>query len=561
MKIKFFLKFLTISLFFSISVYSQTALIDTAFSVNVDSINSKAVDYKSVPGVLQLATGENENLALNRYAYITFAGVEPADTGFKNPLRLIDGNKSSPSFVSFPGENLGGRAGSYITIDLQAVRRVKNIMIYSLGSNPLLRIRAYTVYAGMDTTGIEMEKVFQEPDNTQAIASATFPAITARYVKIVLDFIATTNNTVISEIEVFGEGYLPEGIFYSSVRDIGRNVNFGSFHYEGEKPSETDVAFSVRTGNTPIIDSTWSSWSIESNINDALFEVFEPRRYLQYSLKLSTKSLETPKINQVKIYYDTSNVASVTDAFISPQYVQILKDQEFRLSVDLKFNPEDLGVDTLYIYTPSPTELNSVSINNAAASVQSRVTAGMITLVFNTTIKSDSKVDVTFRTTPFLDISPYKAIIASKQALHNPQRVDSKVSNQIDAWSIITIGVPEKLIIRSKVTPNPFSPNGDGINDVAKFEFYLGNIAQPSSIIGIQIRDLSVKIFDLNGRIIRTVYDKNTGADAFISDKGIDWDGRDDSGRIVRPGVYVYQIFINSDNGGEYYTSTVVVSY
>lgn len=561
MKINSILKFLLFVLFISANSYSQTAIIDTAFNIHVDTVNSKSVDYTSEPGILQLATGENENLALNKYAYVTFGGIEPTDTTFKNPLKLIDGNKSSPSYVSFPSENAGGRRGSYIIIDLQAVRRVNKLVAYTVGNNRNTRIRAYSIYAGMDSSAIGMEKVFQNPDDTLAITEASFPAITARYVKLVIDVIDNQNYTVITEIEIYGEGFLPEGTFISSVWDIGRNVNFKTFEFKADIPNDTKIEYSVRTGSTPEVDSTWSNWSVLSEVNNSLFEVFEPRKYVQYKLVLATNILGTPKISEVKINYDTSNIAGFTDAFISPQYVQILKEQEFTLTIDLKFNPTDLGVDTLMVYTPSPVELLGLKINNAPTSAQTRVKADFIEIVFNNTIKTDSKVEIVFRATPFLEISPYKAFISSSQLGHNPQRVDSKISNQIDGWSIVSIGVPEKLIIRCKVNPNPFSPNGDGINDVTRIEFYLGNVAQPSEYIGKQVRQLSIKIFDLNGRILRTLLDKNTGADAFTSDKGIEWDGRDDSGKIVRPGVYVYQVFINSDNGGEYYTSTVVVTY
>jgi gliding motility-associated-like protein len=63
------------------------------------------------------------------------------------------------------------------------------------------------------------------------------------------------------------------------------------------------------------------------------------------------------------------------------------------------------------------------------------------------------------------------------------------------------------------------TPNGDGVNDTAVFS--LGDVNQ----------NVRVQIFDATGHRVRTLNSLNT----------IDWDGRDDGGRIVESGVYIYQ--------------------
>ena len=292
-----------------------------------------------------------------------------------------------------------------------------------------------------------------------------------------------------------------------------------------------------------------------------MFEVYEPRKYIQYRVNLTTTNLLSPLVDEVRINYDTQNIASVTDAYISPQFSQILKENEFSLIIDAAFNASDYGIDTLQIFTPSPATLNDVIVNGIAAGYLATVSASKVVIVFNATIKTNSRIEVRFKSTPFLGVSPYRAVVSSKLVSNNPQRVNSKVVNNVEAWSIVTDGVPDKLLISVKATPNPFTPNNDGINDITNLEFFLGNIAEPRTEIGNQSRNLSVKIYDLTGRLVKDLYDNNTGAFAFISDNGITWDGRDNNGKIVRPGLYLYQIIIDSDNGGENITKTIVVSY
>jgi gliding motility-associated-like protein len=60
------------------------------------------------------------------------------------------------------------------------------------------------------------------------------------------------------------------------------------------------------------------------------------------------------------------------------------------------------------------------------------------------------------------------------------------------------------------------TPNGDGINDTALFS-------------AVTTTD-DVKIFDMRGRKMRTMHGPNPA-----------WDGRDDEGRIVESGLYLYQ--------------------
>ena len=560
-KNNYILLFLIIILSTCSKVYSQNFLIDTTFNLSgqVDTINTSSIDYSSVPGFFQLQTGENENLALRRSAYIVYQGKAPTDTALRNGNKLVDGSKSSPSFVSILAGSQGAEVETYMMIDLQAVRNVKKVIIYTFAGSPNLRPRAYSIFAGLDT--LTMERVYQQLDNQVVNPVAEFDAIVSQYIKVVIDVIPQNFNTTIAEIEVFGEGFLPQGFFYSSVRDIGQNVNFATFEYKASMPEGTSISFNFRTGDSPFIDSTWNNFADELTTSGSLFEVYEPRKYIQYRVNLTTTNLLSPLVDEVRINYDTQNIASVTDAYISPQFSQILKENEFSLIIDAAFNASDYGIDTLQIFTPSPATLNDVIVNGIAAGYLATVSASKVVIVFNATIKTNSRIEVRFKSTPFLGVSPYRAVVSSKLVSNNPQRVNSKVVNNVEAWSIVTDGVPDKLLISVKATPNPFTPNNDGINDITNLEFFLGNIAEPRTEIGNQSRNLSVKIYDLTGRLVKDLYDNNTGAFAFISDNGITWDGRDNNGKIVRPGLYLYQIIIDSDNGGENITKTIVVSY
>ncbi len=91
--------------------------------------------------------------------------------------------------------------------------------------------------------------------------------------------------------------------------------------------------------------------------------------------------------------------------------------------------------------------------------------------------------------------------------------------------------------LRFSVSPNPFTPNNDTFNDRAVFKF--------SNEIAAQTE---VLIFNMAGRRVKSL--------SAASGKVIEWDGRDDEGRELKPGVYLYLI---KQNGNTVKNGTVTL--
>jgi len=94
-------------------------------------------------------------------------------------------------------------------------------------------------------------------------------------------------------------------------------------------------------------------------------------------------------------------------------------------------------------------------------------------------------------------------------------------------YSEVKIG--ETKVIAS---PNPFSPNSDGIDDVTIIS---GEIPERSARI-------KAEVYDIRGRLIQTLRDNRFSGSHFH----LVWDGRDEKGRIARIGIYI--IFIQALN-------------
>lgn len=73
------------------------------------------------------------------------------------------------------------------------------------------------------------------------------------------------------------------------------------------------------------------------------------------------------------------------------------------------------------------------------------------------------------------------------------------------------------------IAPNPFSPDGDGFDDEVAINFTLPFQA-----------NLTVKIYDVNGREVKTLSDNSPAVSGQLR-----WDGKGNNGKTLRSGIYV----------------------
>jgi len=107
--------------------------------------------------------------------------------------------------------------------------------------------------------------------------------------------------------------------------------------------------------------------------------------------------------------------------------------------------------------------------------------------------------------------------------------------NHLGTFEIILSEPVKKKIAHGWAAPNPFTPNGSG-DGTDRTIFHVAT--QDNNI------QFTIKIFDLNGRLVRTLENNNNV-----------WDGRDERSRVVEGGLYIYQIRA----GEEVISGTVVV--
>ena len=536
--------------------HSQLTITDTTFIAFRDPALTVDVDLDTRTNKIILVAGKNTNLALGKGIVVKYANLDPAkiSPSAYDPKVLLDGRLASNSFFEF----LSGQEGSYLRIDLQAKRVVNQVKTRPYPANNFnFRLRGYSIYLGLDT--LSFTKVKQVADNGLANTDDVFEADTCRYVLIVVDKmdpnLANPFSTILGEIEVYGTGYLAAGVFTSSIRDAGTVVNWGRVSWDGLTPEGTSITMQLRTGSNPIVDNTWSLWSQEGLTPGSIVDVNEPRRYVQYRVNLYTLSTETPQVNSASVSYDTLLVMRSATAQLSSPVLPILKQAIIDYQVAIQSDSRSTGIDTLRILTSIPVEITGVRFNNVDYSYTRRFTPGRIDIALQPTINVSGTIAVGIRITPFLLQTAFPSFIVSNANPLNPQRVDAAVgADSLLSWTLVTSGIPEETIVSAKAVPNPFTPNGDGRNDVTSFSFFVSNLLTP--------RPVRLTIYDITGRRVRSLVNEEQTAHAYVEQSAIQWNGRDDNGRLLPPGLYIYQIVVDVDGvSSAVVTKTITIAY
>jgi hypothetical protein len=123
------------------------------------------------------------------------------------------------------------------------------------------------------------------------------------------DLNAGDGSLLINEMRV--SPYASQCTFTSRVLDSGSSATWSNISWITDNPPNTSLSFSYRTGDTPVPDATWSSFT---GIPSSGSPITGSSRYIQYAAALaSSDPTATPALESVTIAY-TQNRAPVITA-------------------------------------------------------------------------------------------------------------------------------------------------------------------------------------------------------------------------------------------------------
>ena len=358
--------------------------------------------------------------------------------------------------------------------------------------------------------------------------------------------------------------------------------------------------FPQKAGQTPITDAAGREWMAGAVTADLInWSPFStpypasaangpgrpivspsPRRYMQFEVVFNSSDLEAARVIK-SLSFDllTPPFADALVGEVFPREVPVSEEEVFTFAARAAMGTADLrGFDTIEIDTPTRvSSIDAVQIIDGGGAVVAEhqfasldatsgefaiaeVTDDRFAVRFPVVTDDQTQVHVRFQTNVLTYSTNFTAaarltIEPGAAQVIDPGNVAFLGEGDEDAFSGTTVLSPSvlaegQLLGEVQAAPNPFTPNGDGINDEAIIHYNLLALSTP--------RPVEVALYDLSGRRVRVLF-AGDEANGRYTDKV--WDGRDDQGQAVPPGLYVARVFVAGDSGDAEQSRVVAVVY
>ena len=399
----------------------------------------------------------------------------------------------------------------------------------------------------------------------------------------------------VSEIQGYGEGYAPQVVMVSPLIQLQRSGLFADLTWEGEAPRNTFIEARTRSGDEilyiphyftnrgseisrttwerrsedrrgPVVieelpGPDWSDWSEIYLESGESFKSPAPRRWALIEVRLrSNEALRAPRIQALRLRFEPPLADQAFAELWPVRQVEPGQEEEFTLYLQPRLGPGNPGFDRVRLQSSSaaPLELVEVRAGSGPPLGLDQVRAeggeeGALELIFAKPVQEDRLYAIRFRTQVFLGHTQFSA-----QLLHSalPQRRQAvspgDATPLVSSQSLVVVAdlAVAGLLGQVEVNPPIITPNGDGANDQAAISL---------TVFAVEgSKQLRVGIFDLAGRRWRDLSVERlhpSGPHRLV------WDGRDQQGRLVPPGLYVMRLGLETDAGAAQAVRLVRVVY
>ena len=498
-------------------------------------------DIGRVTGGVVLKQIRGENLALGRPS---------------NRIEAVDGDLRTAWEPPVSAVNFAA------SIDLQQRRLIRAVRVLTEGPEFAQNsLQGYSVQVSDNEIRWSEVGVLHDIlqfERTQVVFNPTW----TRFVRIVIIDVNGASQPKVAEIQVFGEGFAEEGVFLSEPLDLGapdRRKNFGRIAWNADIPRRTDLSVQFRSGNTPaaFADSA-GGWSAPQVAGGILFPGPEPGRFLQYRVNMESRDPEkSPLFRDLSIEYSTEDIAaSAARGRVAPNRMPMGVDTTFVYTLDVEIGTGDQGVQSVQIAVPGQAQLGRDMDLGTAVLAEWFSTQHLLTLIFAEPLLQSTQLQIPFRTRSYAHLHRFRAFLFSRGS-KNP--LNAAPNQSPHSWTLVTTTVTGQVLEQVRANPPLFSPNGDGINDATVIELVLSRVDVA--------RPVSMRILDLSGRTVARLRPPALSAGTYLRLSGRErespgyWDGRNDHGNLVPPGLYLFQVAVELDAGDEVHSGYVAVAY
>ena len=411
-----------------------------------------------------------------------------------------------------------------------------------------------------------------------------------------VDFIAILHaehrvEWAVNEVEVYAAGFVERAFYVSEIIEFDNNMAWGELSWSGSQEPGAEVRIHTRSGNTPdqnlywqvngIGDKTpvedeatykrlklgerggttydidnWTFWSVPYDLADSLgtpVVSLGPRKFFQFKLDLLPGDLTGAEINFLELRASAPLATSLIGE-VSPAQAQVAESSPFTYYLRPLITGNESGFDGLEMTTASiingvsavrigekdwPFEVQPLDADGIELAAFPAHRFELI-LLDTTVVARDSgtPIEIDFEARVLRSGSAFDlSVFDSRQ----PQEVRQQVAagdadNLIEGNTVsVTTTANASSLLQVDVSAAIFTPNDDQVNDVVTISYDLLEITSSAEV--------SVEISDLAGRVVRVIF----AGEASIGHYEWEWDGADDAGKVVPPGVYLYSVRADTD--------------
>ena len=539
--------------------------------------------------------GENLSLRLAERGGMAVGLVTNLDGTFRVPLGtlLYDGDTST---AFDPDQFAAFNRSTPVEIDLGATFRVNRVRLFPRLDRQNRRrfLQVFRLLTKAESQA-EYDRAFSFFASTPNVEPVVEKRIDSRDVRYVLIEPSTEREWELAEVEIYGAGDAPVGTYVSRpVRARYPNIVWGKVRYEGGSIENAPATVQTRTGSDrdpehyfrldlqaedgllrvsredyqglpdeekgPIKPNPlWSSWQ---TVSGGLMRSPGLRRFLQFRVHMTSPGAV---LRRLVFEFARPPVVSSLLAEISPGVVQPGVETRFTLSMEVRLrpdrgrDPQATGFRFLQVRTDAQvTEIERILVDDEEISFSATYepSSGFDIDLWRHIEQTGTFVQIVFRGTVFRDYTRFEVRAldrrdADGQLEEAYQVADERdVDPSLEGTNLVVRFADDNVPLVAQLQGTRlFTPNGDGTNDAFALSYALLKLVAEAAV--------TLEMYDLAGRRVRRAYE-GMGSNGSYA---VEWDGTDDRGLLVLPGLYLYELQVEADEGAERHWGSVGVVY
>ena len=539
--------------------------------------------------------GENLSLRLAERGGMAVGLVANPNGILRVPIGtlLYDGN-SATAFD--PDQFAAFNRSTPVEIDLGAVFRVNRVRLFPRLDRQNRRrflqvFRLYTKAESQAKYDPAISFLAATP-NVEPVVERPFASRYVRYVRIEP---GTEREWELAEVEIYGAGDAPVGTYVSRpVRARYTNIVWGKVRYEGGSIENAPATVQTRTGpdrdpehyfridlqaedglqrvsredyqalsdeeKGPVKPNPlWSSWQ---TVSGGLMRSPGIRRFLQFKVSMTSPGAV---LRRLVFEFARPPVVGSLLAEISPGVVQPGVETRFTLSMEVHLrdargrNLQATGFRFLQVRTAAQiTEIERILVDDEEISFSATYepSAGFDVNLWRHIEQTGTFVQIVFRGAVFRDYTRFEVRALDRRGedgqLEDAYQVadERDVDPSLEGTNLIVRFADGNVPLVAQLEGTRlFTPNGDGANDAFALNYALLKITTEAAV--------TLEMYDLAGHRVRRAYEGMGGNGSYA----LEWDGTDDRGLLVPPGLYLYELRVEADEGLERRGGSVGVAY